>query len=539
MGDRASEPNSSSKVSVDFRSQLAIVRRYWWFTAMVLIAALATTFVLTQRQERIYSSSAHVLLRTPSAVTRFPFSSTGPRQLIREPESEGSFAQSAAFSAAAREQSPTGVSVSVRTSGNEVLFTARGTTPADVAEAATAWAQLYVTEQFVAFERRTRDDIQFLEDAVVELRAERDAIRSELVDLEDLLTRTTDSDQFARLLSQKVSIEALLQPRLGPIDQQISSFTRELGDLELITRFLDEPLASARLEKAARVPSTPVSPDLRRNLAVGALLGLALGIGLPYVWHALDDNIDDEDDVEHISKLPILGVIPVFDQGGDAAIEVLERPTSFTSARYQAVLTAIEFTSKTKPVASILFTSAVPGEGKTTTAVNIAALASKYKNVLLIDADMRRPRVHQYVGGLNDVGLSDVLKGDADVFDVRHIFECNGTSFDVLTAGQQVEDPALLLRGDAWSNLLAEHFLYDLIIIDGPPVLAVTDALLVGQAVDGQILLSRAGVSKREDLADATELLATNGARSLGVVINHERPSASRYADYSAYASST
>lgn len=537
MGERPPKGNSAKKESGDLRSQLFVVRRYWWFTAAVLVVALGVTFVLTQRQERIYSASAQVLLRTTATTDRFPFSTSGPRSLARVPENEQLFSQSLEFTSVANELSPPGVSVTSRVSGDLLVFTARGTEPADVAEAATAWADFYVAEQYDRFTTRTYDDIAFLNDQIAELQAERDVIRADVIDLENRLEATNDNDQYTRLLSQKVSMETLLQPQLGPIDQQIASFTRELSDLELTTRFLDEPLASARIERTARVPTSPVSPNLFRNLAVGALAGLALGISLPYLRHALDDKVDDEDDIEVIADLPVLGSIPVFEPGTNHSIEVLERPQSFGSARYQAVLTAIEFASVAEPLSSLLVTSAVPGEGKTTTSVNLAALASRYKNVLLIDGDMRRPTVHKYLGETNDVGLSDVLQGHADVFDVRRTFEWPGTSFDVVVAGPPVEDPALLLRGDAWAKTLASLFLYDLIIVDGPPVLAVTDALLLGGAVDGQVVVSRSGSTKQEDLADATELLASNGARRLGVVVNRDRGATRRHTYYDSYSS--
>ena len=536
--EHMSKVNPSSKSSVDLRSQLAVVRRYWWFTAMILVASLAATFVLTQRQERIYSSSAQVVLRTSTTATRFPFSTTAPRELSRNAETEVGLANGASFKATAREQSPPGVSVEVRASGESTLvFTGRGTDPADVAEAATIWAELYVAEQYAALVTRIGDDMEFLEATLLRLSTERDEVRSEVAELEILLEATSDPEQFARLLSQKVSIEALLQPQLGPKDQQIASFTRDLSELQRITLFLDEPLASARLGNAASGPAAPVSPNVLRNMLTGAVLGLALGMGIPFVWHALSDNIGDTNDVLEISQQSILGVVPAFESADAYAIEVLERPTSFASSQYQSVLTAIEFAAIGNPITSILFTSSVPGEGKTTTALNIAALAAKSANVLLIDADMRRPKVHLYMHEPNGVGLADVLMGEADPFDVRQTFEPNGTKFDVLTAGRKVEDPAMLLRGEAWSDLLAGQFMYDLIVVDAPPVLAVTDSLLAGQAVDGQIILSRSDVSKREHLSETIRLVATNGTRCLGVVINDERSRRSRYAHYAAYSS--
>ena len=532
MAEQPSQPNSTSSRSVDIRSYIAIVRRYAWFTVLVVAIALVATFLLTQRQDRVYVSSADVLLRTNATVSLFPYSNTGPGELFRRPENEQIFVENSDFTGPAREQSPAGVSVSVRASGNNLIFTARGTVPADIAAAANIWAEFYVAEQQKSFEARIQGDIDFLEETLSELGARRDTLRSEIVELEELLTRTTDNDQSARILLQKVSIETLLQPQLAPIDEQISSFRRELAGLESLTRFLDEADASARLERAARVPSTPISPNVTRNLAVGALMGMALGVAIPYLRHVITDKVDDREDAEETTQLPILGTIPRFKHGNEPTIEVLDRPSSISSERYRNVLTAIEFASVGEPISSVLFTSATAGAGKTTTAINIASLASKYMNVILVDADMRRPNIHDYVDVPNKVGLSDVLAGAADFADARQVFERDGSNFDVLPAGPVGRDPALLLRGDAWPKLLAELFLYDLIVIDGPPVLSVTDAVLAGRAVDGQILLSRSGVTTRHDLAEASALLASNGSRSLGVVVNQERASGSRYSYY-------
>ena len=152
---------------------------------------------------------------------------------------------------------------------------------------------------------------------------------------------------------------------------------------------------------------------------------------------------------------------------------------------------------------------------------------------------MRRPRVHHMLGVSNSVGLSDVLAGEATRRDARQVFERDGIRFDVITSGSKVQDPALLLRGDRWTSLADELFLYDLVIIDAPPVLAVTDAVLIGRAVKGQILLTRLGATKRSDLAEAAKLLATNGSRSLGVVVNRDQESPGKYSYYGQYAGQT
>lgn len=500
-----------------------MLRRYWWFVALVVVVALGATFLLTQRQERVYTAAARIQLRTDTTVSFFPFARTGPRDLLRAPEIEELYVQSPQFIDSARQQSPSGISVAARARANELVFTARGSDPEDVAAAANSWAETYLSERPSVFEAEIRDGIEFLEQTISGLESERAEVRAEVIQYEELLAETTDPDELSRLSAEKASIEEALEPQLSSIDGELESFTRQLTDLQAVTRFFDTPDVSAQLGRPAGVPSSPVSPNVTRNLAVGGLLGLALGVGLPYLRHALADKVDDRDDAVESTGLPTLAAIPTFKHGDGLSIEVVDHPGSPASERYQSLLTAIEFASIDEPISSLLFTSAAPGDGKTTTAVNIAALASRYMNVILVDADMRRPDIHHLVNGSNAVGLSDVLADNADFFDARLAFERNGTRFDILPAGAVRDDPALLLRGDAWLSLVAELFMYDLVIIDGPPVLAVTDALLLGQAADAQLLISRSGKTTRSELAEATELLLSSGSRSLGVVVNGEK----------------
>ena len=539
MAEQPSNQDSSSLAVLDLRAHLAIVRKYWWFTVLVVVCAVAVAFLLTQRQERIYSTSAQVLLRSSENSFLFPFPATGPLALNREGEIETLYVTSPAFTEAALLKSPPEVKVAAAGTGSRLTFNARGVVPEDLAAAANVWAQTYVTARYAETLAQNVESIEFLQALIAEIAEDRDAIRVEVDFYDDLLGETTDPDEYSRYLSQMVSIETLLQPQLAPLEAQISEYQRQITEFESVARFLDSPDVSAQVSQLAEVPTIPVSPNVTRNLVVAAAFGMALGIALTYLREVINDKIEGARSVEQATGLAILGTIPGYQLNSDQVVEVIERPKSLAAERYEAVLTAIEFASIGEPVSSVLFTSAVPGDGKTTTAVNVAALASKYMNVLLVDGDMRRPRVHRMLGVSNSVGLSDVLAGEATRRDARQVFERDGIRFDVITSGSKVQDPALLLRGDGWSSLVDELFLYDLVIIDAPPVLAVTDAVLIGRAVNGQILLTRLGATKRSDLAEAAKLLATNGSRSLGVVVNRDQESPDKYSYYGQYAEQT
>jgi len=519
------------------RSLLDAVRRYWWFTGLIVLVALAATFAITKQQTETYQASARVLLRTNATADLFPLASSGPEDLLRNPDIEQFYTQSTEYISTVQDETPDGVQVSARATENELVFTARGAEPEEVAEAANLWAQGYIDARHADVVAENDEGIAFAESTILELEAERSDLRSEIDALEDLIDETTDSDQISRLLAQQVVLEQTLQPQLAPIDQQIADFRRQLGNFNLLVRFLDEPEAAARLTGEAGVPSSPVSPNLVRNLLVGGLLGLGLGVALPYLRYSLVDRISGSSGISHATGLPVLSSVPNFAHESDQSVEVLDHPSSPASEHYQGLMTAIDFASIAEPIQSIFFTSAAPGDGKTTTAVNVAALASKYMNVILIDADMRRPSVHHIVDRPNFRGLSDVLAGTTSWSDARQTFERNGATFDVLTAGSAVKDPALMLRGGAWRDLIEDLFLYDLVVIDGPPVLAVTDALLIGRAADAQVLLVRSERTSRRDLVEAAGLLAGNGSRSIGVVLNREDTGKGSYQYYGTYKS--
>lgn len=518
-------------------SVLGVLRRYWWFLALVLAIALGATYFITKQQTPTYSASTTVTLRTNETLPLFPLASTGPEELKRGSAVEELYTATPEFLDVVREQTPKGVSVRTRSASSELIFTARGEDPEAVAEAANIWADTYIQERHKSVLAELDEDAQFVQSQIDELDSQRSELRTELDALEELIESTTDADQVSRLLVQRSALEQSLAGDLDPLNQQIANFKRELASFELIGKFLDSDDVSARVLKPASVPSSPVSPNLLRNLALGGLLGSALGFGLPYLRETLRDKVDERDDIVTAASLGVLASIPSFSAKSPTAIESIDRPSSQATEHYQALLTAIEFAAIDDPLRSILFTSAEPGEGKTTTAVNVAALASQFMNVLLIDADMRRPSIHKITELSNRSGLANVLEGGAEFFEVRQRFSRNDTSFDVLTSGPAVDDPALLLRGQAWSDLLDQLFLYDLVVVDGPPVLAVTDALLIGRAVDAQALLVRSGTTDRSTLADASELLSTNGTRTLGAVVNRASLNSSSYRYYGKYRS--
>jgi capsular exopolysaccharide synthesis family protein len=242
-------------------------------------------------------------------------------------------------------------------------------------------------------------------------------------------------------------------------------------------------------------------------------LGLAFGV------EYLDDTVKTPDDVTRRLKLPLLGLVPAA-RGKEAPVLIGSVPHDFGEA-FRSLRTSLVFTSGTETTRIVGVTSSQPLEGKTTTACNLgAALALGGARVLLIDGDMRRPSLHKTMGLQNAIGLSHLLVGQARVRDaVQRTSEPN---LFVITAGRTPPNPSELLSSDRMKaflqNLASGPF--DWVVLDTPPVLAVTDAVIVGPLVTGLVFVIGSGMTRRVHAERALETLRTSRPNLIGVVLN-------------------
>jgi capsular exopolysaccharide synthesis family protein len=291
-----------------------------------------------------------------------------------------------------------------------------------------------------------------------------------------------------------------------------------------------------RIVQTARTPGVPIEPNIPRNLAFALALGLASGIGLAFVMETLDNTVRTPEQAQAISALPSLGVIPLGSLAGEVGygarlavasskepVELVTqaRPQSQMAESYRALRTSLLLTSLGAPPKIILITSALPQEGKTTTSLNTAiVLAQKGSKVLLIDADLRRPSVHKALGMGPRTGLSNVLTGSAPLQQVIVRSTLIPTLF-VLPAGTPPPNPAELLASANMREVLNElKGQYDHIVIDTPPTLSVTDAVVMSTCADSVVLVIRSGQTTRQALRRARDLLVRVNARIAGVLLN-------------------
>ena len=292
-----------------------------------------------------------------------------------------------------------------------------------------------------------------------------------------------------------------------------------------------------RIIDAARVPTSPSEPNIPRNLAFALVLGIISGVGLAFVLENMDNTVRTPEQATALSALPSLGMIPHGSKSTNrgpagqrlaltASREVPElvtqaRPQSQMAESYRALRTSLLLSNLGAPPKVIMVTSARPQEGKTTTSINTAiVLAQKGVRVLLIDADLRRPSVHKTLGMGPRSGLSNVLTGSATMQQTITVSPILPNLF-ILPAGTPPPNPAELLASSNLRDLIAElRGMYDHIVIDTPPTLSVTDAVVLSPRADATILVIRSGQTTKQALRRARDILMQVNAHVAGVLLN-------------------
>jgi polysaccharide biosynthesis transport protein len=305
----------------------------------------------------------------------------------------------------------------------------------------------------------------------------------------------------------------------------------------------------------SRLPRTPIGPQRFRNIFIAFLLSLVAGIGLAFLLDFLDDTVKSVDDVDRYLHLPALALIPssrdrgrLIGVGGGpsgsapsdtTALAMISDARSPIAESYRHLRTSLLLSSAGQPPKTILVTSSQPSEGKTTTAINTAfMLAQTGAEVLIIDCDLRRPRLHAHFNAPNTKGLTNWLSGETDIDSLMQTYP-QQANLKFLTSGAVPPNPAELLGSDEMRKLLAlltERFAH--VVIDSPPAISFTDASILSTMVDGVVLVVHGGRSSRAVVRRAKQQLLDVGAHIFGVVLNNVKTETQDYY-YSGYYSSS
>ncbi len=280
------------------------------------------------------------------------------------------------------------------------------------------------------------------------------------------------------------------------------------------------PLLKATVVDTPRLPSSPISPKPVRNLALAAVIGLLLGFALAVLREVLDTTVKRLEDVPSLSETPLLSTL-AFDSDVQSRPLITSLSTHAPRAEaFRVLRTNLSFIDVDHLSKALVVTSSVPGEGKSTTAVNTAiAMASAGQRVLLIDGDLRRPQVATMLGLEGSTGLTTALVGQVGLDEVIQLHSQSG--LHVLTAGRLPPNPAELLQSKAMTDVLATvRARFDVVIIDSPPLLPVTDAAVMAAQTDGAVVVVRYGKTTKDQLSNAVDRLHAVDSAPLGVILN-------------------
>lgn len=309
-------------------------------------------------------------------------------------------------------------------------------------------------------------------------------------------------------------------------------FPTTVADLERVSADKPSPVKVTLVQQPV-VAKSPVAPVPTRNIALGLILGLLLGLGIAVLRDRFDNRVRSKDDVEEFTDVSVIGGIPFDADAPNHPLIVQADPHSSRSEAFRSLRTNLQFVNVAKHPRVIVMTSSLAGEGKTTTTANLAlAMAEAGAKVVLIEGDLRRPRLLRYLGMEGAVGITDVLIERAELRDVVQRF--GEHELGVIGAGQIPPNPSELLGSEAMRKALEElKQVFDYVIIDAPPLLPVTDAAILGAITDGTLVVAASGDVTTDQLQAALDSLDRVNATTLGIVLNKlPRKKGGRYYDY-------
>jgi capsular exopolysaccharide synthesis family protein len=478
-----------------------VLRRKWWVTGLTLLG-LAAGVAIPFNQAKQYAATAQILVQSaigPGALA------AAPQQVTpTEVQTMLQLVTSASVLNAVRQQlgSAPPVQASEVAQTNVINITAISPVPATAARVANSYARQFVgTQQNAALRNATN--------AEAELKAQ---IRAAGKQVKALRKAGRSASQVNAVVNQ----QAVLQVQLSQLEVNGANAT---GALSVVT--------------PAGAPAAPSSPKPAQDALLGLIAGLILGLAAAFLRDSLDDAVSSKEAAEHLTGAPVLAAVPMVSswrKRDRPLVVTLARPASPAAEAYRSLRTSLQFARQEHELRTILVTSPAAAEGKTSTLANLGAVfAQAGQRVLMVSCDLRKPRLGQFFGVDERAGLTTAILGENSVENL--IQPAPGTDgLWVLPSGPPPPNPAELLNGARSQEIFARlRETFDLVLIDSPPVLPVTDAVVLSKDVDATLLVVAAFRTRSGDLQRAREKLAQVDARVVGVVLNEATRQGSGY----------
>ena len=488
-----SEPEPAE---ANLRTYLRILRRRFLWIVVVVVVSLAIAAGFIGLKKKQYSATAQLLVQPASALVP----SGGAQQTVSPTDvlTEVQLVTSAPVDEQAAKELGYRPNVSASESGqtNVINVTAVGATAAAAATAANTYARVFVANQRAS--------------AISALTAAEEQYQSQIsaIDVQIQALEGSTSSAGAATVSALTSQVAILKGNLAQL--QVAGA---------------ETPGGVEVASLASPPSSPSSPRPKQDLAIAIVAGLLLGVAAALAVEYFDDKIYTRDQAEELSGgVPVLALIPriaSWAKSGHGALITSEDPLAHASESYRSLRTSLQFAGHDRHMKTILFTSPAGSEGKSSTVANLGVvLAGAGERVVIVGADLRRPRISQFFGLGEAPGFASVMLGHDDLAKaLRPVGRVPGLS--LLSAGPIPPNPADLLGSEEGGKVfqaLANDF--DVVLIDGPPVLPVTDSLILSGYADAVVMVVAAGESTAPQIERASDALRQADARPVGLVLN-------------------
>jgi polysaccharide biosynthesis transport protein len=482
-----------------------VVRRKWWIAAVTLLGLGAGLAILFTQAEQ-YSATAQVLVQSaigPSSLSDAPQPVTPT-----EVQTMLQLVTSASVLSAVRNElgSTPPVQASEVAQTNIINITAIATVPVTAARVANSYARQFVTSQQSVAVRNSAEAETNLKAQILSTTKEIKALRK------------TKAKGAASEVTALVNQEAVLRVQLSQVDVSGAAAAQALA---VVT--------------PAQAPTAPSSPKPVQDILLGLIAGLILGLAAAFLRDSLDDAVTSKEAAEQLARAPVLAAVPLVSswrKRDRPLVVTLARPASPATEAYRSLRTSLQFARQEHELRTILVTSPAAADGKTSTLANLGSVfAQAGQRVLMVSCDLRKPRLGQFFGIDEQTGLTTAILGEDSLENL--IRPTPGMdNLWLLPSGPPPPNPAELLNGARAQEIFARlRETYDLVLIDSPPVLPVTDAVVLSKDVDATLLVVAAYRSRSGDVKRAAERLAQVDARVVGVVLNEATKLGSGYYD--------
>lgn len=522
-------------LSDDIRRYMGLIWHWAWLLIVFVIAGGLIGYFTSTRETPVYRAEATIWISESRTLNEYAnilaserLAQTYAQLMVQKPIFEGVINKLNLDMDANTLKNR--VSVSVVEETQLLQIRVEDTDPERAAYIANEVGEVFsqINSKFQA--DRYEDSISTLSEQLDQVDLQIQDTNQKLVNLQDSLEEATMEDgttQIVMSLEQQRERDRL-ETNLT-LYQQI--YTNLLQSLEAVRLAEAQGSSTVNLVEHAEPPEAPFRPNVFQDTSLAAVIGLILGIGVVFLIEALDDTVKGPADVARILGLPVLGYIGHLKED-DLPITAAE-PRAPVSEAFRALRTNIQYAGVDRQIRKLLITSATPQDGKSTVAVNLGVVvAQSGKKVAVVDADMRRPSLHHRLRTSNRVGLSDLFVQEVLQLD-GSLRETRISGFHLVTSGGLPPNPSELLGSHKMEAVLNQILqVSDMVVIDSPPVMAVTDAAILAPKMDGVVLVIRPGVTKIVHTRQTVEQLRRGGANLLGVVLNDIEHKRSRYYYY-------